>query len=63
MAYRLTKFQAPSSNRFRNILLTSLKGPNFQRAITPEKQNDFFFKFDQLTCQLTKFQSPSLNSF
>ena len=35
--YLLTKFQALSSNSFRDILLTSLKCPNFQRAITPEK--------------------------
>ena len=31
--YQLTKFQVPSSNNFRDILLTSLKWPNFQRAI------------------------------
>ena len=27
-----TKFQAPSSNSYRDILLTSLKCPNLQRA-------------------------------
>ena len=42
ICYQLTKFQAPSSNSFRDILLTSLKYPNFQKAITPEKYNDFF---------------------
>ena len=41
--YQLSKFQAPNSNTFRDILLTSLKCPNFQRAITAEKQGDFFF--------------------
>ena len=35
--YQLTKFQVPSSNTFRDILLTSLKCPNFQRAISREK--------------------------
>ena len=35
--YQLSKFQVPTSNSFRDILLTSLKCPNFQRAITPEK--------------------------
>ena len=37
--YLLTKFQAPSSNSFQDILLTSLKCQNFWRAITP----DFYF--------------------
>ena len=41
--YQLTKFQAPSSNSFRDILLTSLKCQNFQWAITPEKQDDFLY--------------------
>ena len=35
--YQLTKFQTRSLNSFRDILLTSLKYPNFQRAITLEK--------------------------
>ena len=35
--YQLTKFQDPSSNTFWDILQTTLKYPNFQRAITPEK--------------------------
>ena len=35
--YQLTKFQAPTSNSFWDILPTSLKRPNFQRAITPKK--------------------------
>ena len=30
--YQLSKFQAPSLNSFCYILLTSLKGPNFQRG-------------------------------
>ena len=30
-------------NSFRDILLTSLKCPNFSRAITPEKKGEFFF--------------------
>ena len=36
--YQLTKFQDPSSNSFWDILPTSLKWPNFQRAITPVSQ-------------------------
>ena len=35
--YQLTKFQAPTSTSFWDILPTNLKRPNFQRAITPEK--------------------------
>ena len=35
--YQLAKFQAPSSNTFRDILLKILKCPKFQKAITPEK--------------------------
>ena len=46
--YQLIKFQAPSSYNFRDILLTSLKCPNFQRAITREKYNDFFKTFNQV---------------
>ena len=44
--YQLTKFQAPSSYSFSDNLLKSLKCPNFQRAITPEKYNDFVFNFN-----------------
>ena len=46
--YQLTKFQAPSSNSFRDILLTSLKCQNFQRAITPKKYGEFFKKYNQV---------------
>ena len=42
--YQLTMFQAPSSNNFREILLTSLKCPNLQRAITPEKIDEICSK-------------------
>ena len=35
--YQLTKFEAPSSNSFQDILLISLKCLYFQRAIPPEK--------------------------
>ena len=37
IAYQLTKFQAPSSNSFQEILLTSLKCQNLQRAKNFEK--------------------------
>ena len=46
--YQLTKFQAPSSNTFWDRSLTSLKCPNFQRAITPEKYGELFLKFSQV---------------
>ena len=35
--YQLTRIEAPSSNGFQDILLTSLKSPNFQRALILEK--------------------------
>ena len=67
ISYQLTKFQAPSLNSFWDILLTSLKCPNFQRAITPEKYNDFVWIWSGnllIICyQLTKFQAPNSNSF
>ena len=37
-------FQAPSSSSFLDILLTSLKCPNIQRAITQEKQDEILKK-------------------
>ena len=40
--YQLIKFQAPCSNTFRDTLLTSLKCPNFQRAVTLENNVNFF---------------------
>ena len=46
--YQLTKFQVPSSNNFLDILLTSLKCPNFQKAITPEILDELFLKFNQV---------------
>ena len=57
--YQLTKFQATSSNSFRDILLTSLKCPNFQRAITPQKYNDFFFYFNQVIYSSSPISWPS----
>ena len=56
ITYQLTKFQAPSSNSFQDILLTILKCSNLQRAIalickgnlqraiTPEKFDGIFIK-------------------
>ena len=68
MPYQLTKFQAPSSNTFRDILLTILKWPNFQRAVNLEKYGDHFFLIWSgnlliIPYQLTKFQAPSSNKF
>ena len=43
MPYQLTMIQAPSLNSFLDILLTSLKCLNLQKAITPKKKlMDFF---------------------
>ena len=66
-SYQLTKFQAPRLNSFLDILLTHLKCPNFQRAITP-KLIKWFFKIlsgnlFNIPYQLTKFQAPSSNVF
>ena len=35
--YQLTKFQAPTSYTYRDVLLTRLKYSKFEGAITPEK--------------------------
>ena len=60
--YQLNKCQAPSSNSFRYILLTSLKWPNFQRAITPENIDGIRSKANQaIPYQLTKLQVPGSN--
>ena len=66
--YQLTKFQAPSSNCFRDILLTSFKWPNLQRAITLAKIEGIHSKVYQVIYssspnQMTKFQTHSLNNF
>ena len=47
-SYQLTKFQVPSSNTFQDILLTSLKCQNLQRAITPEIFNGICSKVHQV---------------
>ena len=51
LPYQLTKFQDPSSNNFRKILLTSLKCSNLQRVIsfvTPEKCDGIYSKVNQV---------------
>ena len=60
--YQLTKFQAASLNNFKDILLTSLKYPNLQRAITPKIINETDTLF-AILYQLTKFQAPSSKYF
>ena len=52
ISYKLNKIQVPSSNSFRDILLTILKCPNFQMAIIPEKK---LFKKKDIKCLLFPF--------
>ena len=54
-------FQAPSSNSFRDILLTSIKCPNFQRAITPKNKVNFLkHLFNQVIYSSSPISWPSL---
>ena len=46
--YQLTEFQAPSSNTFREILLTIFECANLQRAITPEIFDRICSKVDRV---------------
>ena len=46
--YQLTKFQAPNSNSFWDILPTSLKCPNLQKAATAEKFEGICSYVDQV---------------
>ena len=60
--YQLTNFQTSSSNTFREILLTSLKCPNLQRAITPELIDWICSKVNQVTYSSSPTSWPSLKS-
>ena len=57
--YQLTKFQASSSNSFQNIMLTSLKFPNFQRAITLEEFDGIHSKDNQIMYSSFPISWPS----
>ena len=57
--YQLTKFQAPSSNSFWDILLTSLKCPNLRRTITPAKIDRIFQKVNQVNYPSSPMSWPS----
>ena len=62
----IKKFQAPSLNSFWDILLTSSKCPNFQRAITPENFDGLSQNSGNLLIfpyQLNKLEAPSSNGF
>ena len=66
--YQLTKFEAPSCNSFRDIMITNIQSPNLLREIIRKKYNNFFFKFSPIDlliilCQLTKFEASSCYSF
>ena len=55
----LTMLQAPSLNSFREILLTSLKCPNLQRAITPETIDRICSKVNQIIHLSSPISCPS----
>ena len=67
--YQLTKFQAPSSNTFRDILLTRFHSDCFKRALTPEREITWTKKkkkkiqvgFFSLRNPYMKFQNPSIH--
>ena len=63
----MTKFEAPSCNTFRDIMITNFQSPNLQREIIQENKITFF-KFSPndlliILYQLTKFEAPSCYSF
>ena len=64
--YQLTMFQAPSSNNFRDILLTSLKWLKFSKGHNSGKIKHFFLillgNLLIIPYQLAKFQAPSSNT-
>ena len=41
--YQMTKYEAPSCNTFRDIMITNFQSPNLQREIIRKKYNNFFF--------------------
>ena len=41
--YQLTKFEAPSCNTFRDIMITNFQSPNLQREIIRKKNKMTFF--------------------
>ena len=66
--YQLAKFEAPSCNTFRDIMITNFQSPNLQREIIQKKKKKLFFRFSPIDLiiilyQLTKFQAPSCYSF
>ena len=67
--YQLTKFQAPSSNSFWDILLTNFKKAKFSKGHNSGKIRWIFFFINLISnvliipYHLTKFQAPSSNSF
>ena len=58
--YQLTKFQAPSYNSFRDILVWNFQSPNLQRAIIRKNiMMIFFFKFSTDTLLIFSISWPS----
>ena len=56
---KLTKFQIPSSNSSRAILLSCLNSQIFQRVITPYKINRFHEKVNQFISSAHDLQSAN----
>ena len=61
--YQLTKFEAPSSYSFRDVMNTNFQSPNLQR-----EKKQLFFQFSPINLliilyQLTKFAAHSCYSF
>ena len=46
--YQLTKFEAPSCNTFRDIMIKNFQSPNLQREIIRKKKKITFLKFSPI---------------
>ena len=46
--YQLTKFEAPSCNTFRDIMIANFQSPYLQREIIQKNLNNFVLDFHQL---------------
>ena len=65
--YQLTKFEAPSCDSFRDIMITNFQMSNLQREIILKKYN-IFFRFSPINLliilyQLTMYKAQSCDSF
>ena len=58
--YQLTKFEAPSCNTFRDIMITNFQSPNLQREIIRKNNITFFLNFNQLIYSSSSISRPRL---